>query len=543
MNSINLSKLGVFGTIATQQGDHGRTTLRFDGVSKYKAGDVYDATKLGDRWFRSQTDKTANNEVRTKLLEHLAAAFGLKGVQRDATTGAVTFSKDLLDTLEKSLGKDVLKRGDFGIGSNGKVDSGSPLTERRITAIVNRVRDLSGTAAGKRLAKIQSVLEMQMSQSMIAFAREGDRLSLADTAKIVKLFQMSGCKMEAVNTVGKLKGFIEKATGRACYIASPNPNQNPDYLEAQISNPVSFKKLFADTIAQSVEIQKAAESFLEVQVEGRMGLRNAVNTHPLPAWHEQMEAFDYDTADVVIGKDNLSEIRKDPCGRGAVVTHYPNELKELDELLKKSYAKAGQGERMSDRFELYYSRQFLFEIDGREMSSHNTTTEDFRREIETFFGDDVRLQNTINSLFGGHLSLAPLHDQEPDVFGMVVTANKGPRSLQKFSLSRNDDGSIRISCKFCVMEPSEVSVCRNVRIPEKDGNPTEAYVPVILAPAENGPAPQGSYVSYQLCFDVVQGENGPETKGVGEYPASMKFNLNAGYTIMAKSIPLGAELI
>ena len=88
------------------------------------------------RWMRSSETKAANNEVRTALLRSLGEAFGLEGMTV-GNDGKTRFSQAFMDQLEKLLGADF-KRADFGVGRDGVVSSGKPLTERRISAIVVR---------------------------------------------------------------------------------------------------------------------------------------------------------------------------------------------------------------------------------------------------------------------------------------------------------------------------------------------------------------------------------------------------------------------
>ena len=96
--------------------------------------------KLGfilTRKFRSSTAEKQNNAVRTELLKALGKAFGLNdGVS--VNNGKTTFTDQFMSRLEEILGP-AFKRGDFGI-KNGVVDSGKPLTQRRIQAIVKAAR-------------------------------------------------------------------------------------------------------------------------------------------------------------------------------------------------------------------------------------------------------------------------------------------------------------------------------------------------------------------------------------------------------------------
>ena len=92
--------------------------------------------------FRSATTKAANNAVRTELLRSLGNAFGLSGMSEAG--GKVVFSKDFMDRLSDLLGP-AFKREDFGVGADGTVSSGKPLTQRRISAIVKQAKIVGQT--------------------------------------------------------------------------------------------------------------------------------------------------------------------------------------------------------------------------------------------------------------------------------------------------------------------------------------------------------------------------------------------------------------
>ena len=99
--------------------------------------------KLGfilTRKFRSAVAERQNNAVRTELLKSLGRAFGLTGFNEENGT----FTDQFMDRLEEILGP-AFKRGDFGI-KNGVVDSGKPLTQRRIQAVCNAATDYAARA-------------------------------------------------------------------------------------------------------------------------------------------------------------------------------------------------------------------------------------------------------------------------------------------------------------------------------------------------------------------------------------------------------------
>ena len=93
--------------------------------------------------FRSEENEAKNNAVRTELLKALGQAFEINGVTEHG--GQTLFSSAFMDRLEEILGP-AFKRGDFGI-KDGVVDSGKPLTQRRIQAIVKAARAKGDAAA------------------------------------------------------------------------------------------------------------------------------------------------------------------------------------------------------------------------------------------------------------------------------------------------------------------------------------------------------------------------------------------------------------
>ena len=101
-----------------------------------KAGGTFKGGNIFRAVGRSGTERRANNEVRTELLKSLGKAFGISGMEEK--NGKVTFSKDFMVRLKDILGDDVLKSDDFKLNNDGSVTSGRPLTQRRITAIMNK---------------------------------------------------------------------------------------------------------------------------------------------------------------------------------------------------------------------------------------------------------------------------------------------------------------------------------------------------------------------------------------------------------------------
>ncbi|MBQ6669716.1 MAG: hypothetical protein IJM72_06640 [Deltaproteobacteria bacterium] len=119
------------------------SVANLDGKGGLKANGTFHGGNIFRTIGRSGDERRANNEVRTELLKSLGQAFNLSGVRE--ASGKVTFSKDFMTMLEKLLGGDVLKTGDFDIDANGAVSSGRPLTARRIRAIISRAEEVGKT--------------------------------------------------------------------------------------------------------------------------------------------------------------------------------------------------------------------------------------------------------------------------------------------------------------------------------------------------------------------------------------------------------------
>ena len=133
---FNLNALSRFSNVNFGDND---AIANLDGKDGLKQNE-----KLGfilTRKFRSAVAERQNNAVRTELLKSLGRAFGLTGFNEENGT----FTDQFMDRLEEILGP-AFKRGDFGI-KNGVVDSGKPLTQRRIQAIVKAARAKGDAAA------------------------------------------------------------------------------------------------------------------------------------------------------------------------------------------------------------------------------------------------------------------------------------------------------------------------------------------------------------------------------------------------------------
>ena len=125
-----------------------------DAIANLGQGDgLVQKKELGSvflRMFRLPGTRNRNNAVRTELLKALGQAFSIDGVTT-GKGGKTKFSDGFMRRLEEVLGPEAFRRGDFGI-KNGVVDSGKPLTQRRITAIVNAARAKGAAAVDGQMA-------------------------------------------------------------------------------------------------------------------------------------------------------------------------------------------------------------------------------------------------------------------------------------------------------------------------------------------------------------------------------------------------------
>lgn len=136
---------------------------------------------------RSKATKAENNEARTQLLESLGRTFGLESSVN--AEGKITFSEAFMDKLEALLG-DAFKRSDFGLSSDGVVTSGKPLTQRRITAIMEKVDaeifKMPETFTG---STYQSLFSVMVSDLKLPVAPEGVGLNLNDQTEGLEMFK------------------------------------------------------------------------------------------------------------------------------------------------------------------------------------------------------------------------------------------------------------------------------------------------------------------------------------------------------------------
>lgn len=135
---MNLSALKAYTTVNFNDAN---AIVKKEGKNKIVQNGTYKGPLSA--MVRSKADKIENNAVRDHLLRSLAKAFGATDGYTLGKAGEGTrFSVELLDSLERRLGSDIFKRSDFGITKEGIVDSGKPLTQRRIQQIMTRVKEI-----------------------------------------------------------------------------------------------------------------------------------------------------------------------------------------------------------------------------------------------------------------------------------------------------------------------------------------------------------------------------------------------------------------
>ncbi len=145
------------------------------------------------RIFRKSSTKAANNAARTEFLQSLGNAFGLDSMSQNKN-GVTTFSKDFMDRLEQFLGSDF-KRSDFGIAADGTVNSGKPLTQRRVSAIVK-----------------QAILASKGNYDYDTYNTKLDNVKSQIAGVTIKNGQnyIKNTAIKHFETVGKLMDFAEK---------------------------------------------------------------------------------------------------------------------------------------------------------------------------------------------------------------------------------------------------------------------------------------------------------------------------------------------
>ena len=132
---------------------------------------------------RFTSTKANNNAVRTELLKALGQAFSLDGIGEQG--GKTTFSQEFMNRLEQILGP-AFKRDDFGIGADGVVNSGKPLTQRRIQAVYNAATDYAAQARfNKKFEDVSALLDGQPIRAIMGDDRdEGWSLRLNNLAEL-----------------------------------------------------------------------------------------------------------------------------------------------------------------------------------------------------------------------------------------------------------------------------------------------------------------------------------------------------------------------
>ena len=181
--------------------------------------------------FRAPSTKDRNNAVRTELLKVLGQAFNIEGVtERD---GKTRFSDQFMRRLEEILGPDAFKCGDFGI-KDGAVDSGKPLTQRRITAIIKAAcaKSESGYDANAYLVKVEAIADafkgknpdalststarryvdaMKQTIALLESELAGFDAECPDTRNFEKIYGFFARKAHLLISTDELRSFLERA--------------------------------------------------------------------------------------------------------------------------------------------------------------------------------------------------------------------------------------------------------------------------------------------------------------------------------------------
>ena len=204
---------------------------------------------------RSTAEKRANNEIRTKFLEALGHAFGLESGMETGEGGKVRFSKDFMDKLERILGAEF-KRSNFGINNQGEVDSGKPLTKRRIERIINAATlsqksDYNAETFSQKLALIKT----QLDKMKVPMGQKGTQASVATFYK----------------GIGKIMNFVQNELDG--FLVENKEGGEP--------------KCFIKTMVKGKEVLKPVTSLLDIHnyVQKRTSATVHIGENILPKKH------------------------------------------------------------------------------------------------------------------------------------------------------------------------------------------------------------------------------------------------------------------
>ena len=177
---------------------------------------------------RFTSTKANNNAVRTEFLKALGQAFEIEGVneQGDKTR----FSDQFMNRLEEILGP-AFKRDDFGI-KDGAVDSGKPLTQRRITAIIKAAsaKSESGYDANVYSAKVDAIADALNNKDPNAPSTLAGHRYVNSMRRTIAFLESDLEGFDAacpnIDNLDKIKDFIFKKTKLFIY-----PEELTDFLE------------------------------------------------------------------------------------------------------------------------------------------------------------------------------------------------------------------------------------------------------------------------------------------------------------------------
>jgi len=148
--NIDLSRLGAFGQI-NNAGSRDVVQLAMQGETQLTKAGTYSAGRLLGRALRSVENEMRNDATRESFLQALGSTLKIEAARRP--DGKFAISEDFLNRIARALGakdgKKLLGMSDFEI-KDGHVVGGHPLTERRITAIVDRIYENAGLSERRR---------------------------------------------------------------------------------------------------------------------------------------------------------------------------------------------------------------------------------------------------------------------------------------------------------------------------------------------------------------------------------------------------------
>ena len=241
MADFNINALGAFRNV-----NFGNA----DAIANLKqGGGVEQNGKLGGfiaKMFRSSATEAKNNAVRTELLKALGQGFGIAGMtEKD---GKTYFSADFMAKLERTLGRDIFKAGDFKLNRDGSVSSGKPLTQRRIQAIVEKAEIYANTgfSVGAYRQKLEAI-KKDLGIAELSGAQLDKLNKNEKTPSMTKLFIHVAKSLDFLEGLEFGKPALDKKTGKPLGYYTYSKNEDTSFI--RLDPTLGFKLELGDDVS------------------------------------------------------------------------------------------------------------------------------------------------------------------------------------------------------------------------------------------------------------------------------------------------------